>query len=126
VEYRSVMDLPAEFYLQTVKVVFQDHALPKGEMVHRCHPVKTEKITDTAILCIEGELDDISGMGQTKAALDITPNLADEKKMYLLQKGVGHYGVFNGGKWRRTIAPKVKEFIRTYDRELNAVRDAAD
>jgi len=125
-EYRSVMDLPAEFYLQTVKVVFQDHALPKGEMVHRWHPVKTEKITDTAILCIEGELDDISGIGQTKAALDITPNLADEKKMYHLQKGVGHYGVFNGGKWRREIAPKVKEFIRTHDRELNAVRDAAD
>jgi poly(3-hydroxybutyrate) depolymerase len=125
-EYRSVMDLPAEFYLQTVKVVFQDHALPKGDMVHRWHPVKTEKITDTAILCIEGELDDISGIGQTKAALDITPNLADEKKMYHLQKGVGHYGVFNGGKWRREIAPKVKEFIRTHDRELNAVRDAAD
>ncbi|MBT5495465.1 MAG: polyhydroxyalkanoate depolymerase, partial [Alphaproteobacteria bacterium] len=103
-----------------------DHALPKGEMVHRWHPVKTEKITDTAILCIEGELDDISGIGQTKAALDITPNLADEKKMYHLQKGVGHYGVFNGGKWRREIAPKVKEFIRTHDRELNAVRDAAD
>ena len=125
-EYRSVMDLPAEFYLQTVKVVFQDHALPKGEMVHRWHPVKTEKTTDTAILCIEGELDDISGIGQTKAAFDITPNLVDEKKMYHLQKGVGHYGVFNGGKWRREIAPKVKAFIRTHDRELNAGRDAAD
>lgn len=125
-EFCSVMDLPAEFYLQTVKVVFQEHSLPKGEMMHRCHPVKTDKITDTAILCVEGELDDISGVGQTKAALDITPNLADEKKMYLLQKGVGHYGVFNGGKWRSEIAPKVKAFIRAHDRELNAVCDVAD
>jgi poly(3-hydroxybutyrate) depolymerase len=125
-EYRSVMDLPAEFYLQTVKTVFQDHLLPKGEMVHRWHPVLTEKITETALMCIEGELDDISGIGQTKAALEITPNLPDSKKEYLLQEGVGHYGVFNGGKWRREIAPRVKQFIRTHDQELSATRFAAD
>ena len=125
-EYRAVMDLPAEFYLQTVKVVFQDHALPKGEMVHRWHPILTENITDTALLCIEGELDDISGIGQTKAALDITPKLPDGMKEYHLQKGVGHYGVFNGGKWRREIAPKVKDFIRKHDRDLDAAREAAD
>jgi len=125
-EYRSVMDLPAEFYLQTVKTVFQDHLLPKGEMVHRWHPVLTEKITETALMCIEGELDDISGIGQTKAALEVTPNLPESKKEYLLQKGVGHYGVFNGGKWRREIAPRVKQFIRTHDHELSATRLAAD
>lgn len=125
-EYRAVMDLPAEFYLQTVKVVFQDHALPKGEMVHRWYPVETDKITKTALLCIEGELDDISGIGQTRAALDITPNLPDAMKAYHLQKGVGHYGVFNGGKWRREIAPKVKAFIREHDHALNAAREAAD
>ena len=125
-EYRAVMDLPAEFYLQTVKTVFQDHALPKGEMVHRQHPVNTAKITETALFCIEGELDDISGIGQTKVALDITPNLPDSMKAYHLQKGVGHYGVFSGGKWRREIAPKIKAFIREHDRELGAAREAAD
>ena len=125
-EYRAVMDLPAEFYLQTVKVVFQDHALPKGKMVHRWHPVMTENITDTALFCIEGELDDISGIGQTKAALDITPKLSDGKKEYHLQKGVGHYGVFNGGKWRREIAPKVKDFIRKHDPGRDAAREVAD
>src|SRR3546814_19922907 len=85
------MDLPAEFYLQTVKTVFQDHALPKGEMVARWNPVLPEKITRTALLAIEGELDDISGIGQTKAALELTPNLPDDMKHYHLQKGVGHY-----------------------------------
>ena len=116
-EYQAVMDLPAEFYLDTLKVVFQDHALPKGEMVARWHPVLPEKITRTAILCIEGELDDISGVGQTKAALEITTNLPDYLKRYHLQKGVGHYGVFNGRKWRTEIAPVIKEFIREHDHE---------
>ena len=125
-EYRAVMDLPAEFYLQTVKTVFQDHALPKGEMVHRQHPVNTDKITETALFCIEGELDDISGIGQTRVALDITPNLPGSMKAYHLQKGVGHYGVFSGGKWRHEIAPKVKAFIREHDRDLGAAREAAD
>ena len=79
------------------------------------HPVLPEQITRTALLCIEGELDDISGVGQTKAALEITPNLPDEMKQYHLQKGVGHYGVFNGGKWRTQIAPRIKRFIRDHD-----------
>ncbi len=116
-EYQAVMDLPAEFYLDTLKVVFQDHALPKGEMVARWHPVLPEKITRTAILCVEGELDDISGVGQTKAALEITTNLPDYLKRYHLQKGVGHYGVFNGRKWRTDIAPVIKGFIREHDHE---------
>ncbi|MGF1610514.1 MAG: polyhydroxyalkanoate depolymerase [Kiloniellales bacterium] len=117
-EYRAVMDLPAEFYLQTVQTVFQEHSLPKGEMVARWHPVLPDRITRTAILCIEGELDDISGVGQTKAALEITPNLPDGMKEYYLQKDVGHYGVFNGGKWRCQIAPRIKRFIREHDLEL--------
>lgn len=111
-EYRAVMDLSAEYYLQTVKTVFQDHALPKGEMTARWHPVLPERISRTAILCVEGELDDISGVGQTKAALEITPNLRDDMKHYHLQKGVGHYGLFNGSKWRSDIAPLIKRFIR--------------
>jgi len=117
-EYLAVMDLPAEFYLQTVKTVFQDHALPKNEMVARWHPVLPDRITQTAILCVEGELDDISGVGQTKAALDITPNLDNAYKAYHLENGVGHYGVFNGGRWRRTIAPRIKQFIREFDLEV--------
>ncbi len=114
-EYRAVIDLPAEFYLQTVQTVFQDHELPRGKMIARWHPVLPELITRTALLCIEGELDDISGIGQTKAALEITPNLPDDMKAYHLAKGVGHYGLFNGGKWRRQIAPQIKQFIRAHD-----------
>jgi len=123
-EYRSVMDMPAEFYLQTVKTVFQDHALPDGKMVARWHPVLPEQITRTALLCIEGELDDISGIGQTKAALEITPNLPDSMKEYHLQTGVGHYGVFNGRRWREQIAPRIKRFIRSHDHELATGKDA--
>ncbi len=113
-EYLAVMDLPAEYFLQTLEVVFQEHALPKGEMMFRWQNVDPGKITETAILCVEGELDDISGVGQTKAALDITPSLPDAKKKYHLEKGVGHYGVFNGRKWRENIAPTVKDFMRTH------------
>ncbi|MEQ9560143.1 MAG: polyhydroxyalkanoate depolymerase [Rhodospirillales bacterium] len=113
-EYLAVMDLPAEYFLQTLEVVFQEHALPKGEMMFRWQNVDPGKITETAILCVEGELDDISGVGQTKAALDITPNLDKSKKKYHLEKGVGHYGVFNGRKWRENIAPTVKAFMREH------------
>lgn len=119
-EYRSVMDLPAEFYLQTVQVVFQDHELPRGKMIARWHPVLPEYINRTALLCIEGELDDISGVGQTKAALEITPNLPDAMKQYYLQEDAGHYGVFNGRKWREQIAPRIKAFIRDHDHEIGA------
>lgn len=123
-EYRSVMDMPAEFYLQTVKTVFQEHALPDGRMEARWHPVLPDFITRTALMCIEGELDDISGVGQTKAALEITPNLPDSMKEYYLQRGVGHYGVFNGRRWREQIAPRIKAFIRRHDHELATGKDA--
>lgn len=117
-EYLAVMDLPEEFYLQTIKVVFKDHDLPRGEMIHRWHPVKPETITRTAILCVEGELDDISGVGQTRATLDLATNLPEDMKKYHLQKNVGHYGIFNGGRWRREIAPVVKSFIREHDHRV--------
>ena len=119
-EYLAVLDLPAEFYLSTLQIVFQDCLLPRGELVARWHPVRPDAIDRTAILCIEGELDDISGAGQTRAALDITPNLPDDMKHYHLQKGAGHYGVFNGSKWRNTIAPTIERFIRDHDHRLNA------
>ncbi len=114
-EYRSVCDMTAEFYLQTVKTVFQDHALPKGEMMHRDTRVDPAAITKTAILAIEGENDDISGLGQTKAALDVATNLADDHKRYFMAPDVGHYGIFNGSKWRNTIAPVVEEWIAAHN-----------
>jgi poly(3-hydroxybutyrate) depolymerase len=110
-EYRSVCDMTAEFYLQTVDVVFQRHLLPDGKMEHRGRRVDPSAIRDTALLAIEGERDDISGIGQTKAALDIATKLPKAKKEYLLAKDVGHYGIFNGRKWRDKIAPVVEEFI---------------
>ena len=110
-EYRSVCDMTAEFYLQTVDRVFQRHLLPQGMMEHRGRLVSPQAIHDTALLAIEGERDDISGIGQTKAALDISTKLPRTKKHYLLAKDVGHYGIFNGRKWREQIAPVVEKFI---------------
>ena len=110
-EYRAVCDMTAEFYLQTVDVVFQRHLLPKGQLKHRGKLVDPSAIRDTALLAIEGERDDISGIGQTKAALGLASKLPKAKKHYLLAKDVGHYGIFNGRKWREKIAPVVEVFI---------------
>jgi poly(3-hydroxybutyrate) depolymerase len=110
-EYLAVMDLTAEYYLQTVDQVFVRHALPKGEMTHRGQPVDLMAIRRCAIMAVEGENDDISGLGQTRAALDLTPNLAPDRKLYHLQTGVGHYGVFNGSRFRAEIAPRIADFI---------------
>jgi poly(3-hydroxybutyrate) depolymerase len=111
-EYRSVCDMTAEFYLQTVDVVFQRHLLPKGQLKHRGRLVDPAAIRDTALLAIEGERDDISGIGQTKAALDIATRLPKAKKEYFLAPDVGHYGIFNGRKWREKIAPVVEKFVK--------------
>src|ERR1044072_4020847 len=104
--------MTAEFYLQTVDVVLQRHLLPQGEMEHRGRLVDPTAIRDTALLAIEGERDGISGIGQTKAALDISSKLPKAKKQYLLAEDVGHYGIFNGRKWRERIAPVVERFIK--------------
>ena len=114
-EYRSVCDMAAEFYLQTVDVVFQRHLLPKGELEHRNRLVDPAAIRDTALLAIEGERDDISGIGQTKAALAIATKVPKAKKQYYMAREVGHYGIFNGGKWREKIAPVVEKFIHAHD-----------
>ncbi len=111
-EYLAVMDLTAEYYLQTVQVVFQEHRLPRGVWSSRGRPIQPELITKPALLTIEGELDDISGLGQTKAAHDLTPGIAPAKHVHYEQKGVGHYGIFNGRKWREQIMPRVHDFIR--------------
>jgi poly(3-hydroxybutyrate) depolymerase len=114
-EYRAVCDMTAEFYLQTVDVVFQRHLLPKGELMHRGRRVDPGAIRDIALLAIEGERDDISGVGQTKAALKISRSLPAAKKQYHLAEGVGHYGIFNGSKWRERIAPVVEDWIARHD-----------
>ncbi len=112
-EYLAVMDLPAEFYLQTVKTVFQDHALPDGEMMHRGEPVDCSAMEQTALMTVEGECDDICGLGQTEAAHDLCTNIPVDEKYHYVQPGVGHYGVFNGTRWRTEIQPRIREFIRT-------------
>jgi poly(3-hydroxybutyrate) depolymerase len=114
-EYRSVCDMTAEFYLQTIQEVFKKHSLPQGEFLHRGARVDPASIRDIALLAVEGENDDISGIGQTKAALDIATGLADEFKHYHLAADVGHYGIFNGSKWRGRIAPVVEDWIRRHD-----------
>ena len=110
-EYLSVCDMTAEFYLQTIEHVFQKHSLPKGEFVHRGKPIDPDAIRDTALLAIEGERDDISGIGQTRAALDLAEHLPAKRKKYHLAEDVGHYGIFNGSKWRTRIALVVEEWI---------------
>ena len=114
-EYRSVCDMTAEFYLQTVREVFQEHSLPRGMFEHRGKRIDPGAITDVAVLAIEGERDDISGVGQTKAALTISTSLPESHKKYYLAEGVGHYGIFNGSKWRKRIAPVVEEWIATHN-----------
>lgn len=114
-EYLSVMDLTEEFYLDTIDKVFQDYALPKGELTHRGHLVKPAAITDIGLMTVEGELDDISGIGQTQAAHDLCVNIPAEMKLDHIQPGVGHYGVFNGRRFREEIFPKVADFIRAVD-----------
>ncbi len=116
-EYLAVMDLSAEFYLQTVDTVFIRHALPKGEMKHRGTPVDTSAIRNVALFTVEGENDDISGLGQTKAAQDLCVNIPADRKAHYMQPAVGHYGVFNGSRFRSEIVPRIVDFITSYGRQ---------
>ncbi len=110
-EYLAVMDLCAEFYLQTVDTVFVRHALPKGEMTHRGVRIDPAQIRRVALMTIEGENDDISGVGQTEAAHRLCVNIPAERKAHWLQPQVGHYGVFNGSRFRAEIVPRISDFI---------------
>ncbi len=123
-EYLAVMDLTAEYYLQTLESVFISHLLPRGLMQHRGRPVDLREIRHCALMAIEGENDDITGRGQTFAALDLTPNLPAWRKEAYLQPVVGHYGVFNGSRFRREIAPRIKVFMGRHmtDRPPNLQR----
>ena len=109
-EYLAVMDLTAEFYLQTVERVFIRHELPLGLLRHRNETIDLKAIRRTALLAVEGEKDDISGVGQTEAALNLCANIPPARKQHHLQMGVGHYGVFNGSRFRDHIAPRIREF----------------
>jgi poly(3-hydroxybutyrate) depolymerase len=111
-EYLAVMDLPAEYYLQTVETVFVRHSLPKGEMTHRGERVDPSVIRRVALMTVEGEHDDISGLGQTEAAHRLCSNIPADRKQHYLALGVGHYGVFNGSRFRADIAPRIADFIR--------------
>ena len=111
-EYNAVMDLPAEYYLDTIKVVFQEHRLPNGTWKVHGKPVRPQDIRTVALFTIEGELDDISGSGQTQAAHDLCANIPKSKQKHLTAEGAGHYGIFSGRRWREQIAPQIGQFIR--------------
>ena len=113
-EYRAVMDLPAAYYLQTIEKVFQEHHLPRGLFAHRGHKVDPSAIEHTALQTIEGERDDISGLGQTRATHKLAHRLAEGKREHIEQAGVGHYGLFNGRRFREQVAPRIKAFITAH------------
>jgi poly(3-hydroxybutyrate) depolymerase len=110
-EYFSVADLPAEFYLETVRRVFQEYHLPRGIFQYRGRTVNPAAIRRTALLTVEGERDDICSVGQTLAAHDLTPQIKPYRKKHYVQPGVGHYGVFSGTRWQNQIYPIVRNFI---------------
>ena len=110
-EYLAVMDLDAEFYLQTVEKVFVEHALPKGTFMHRSERVDLAKIRRCALMTVEGERDDISGVGQTYAAQTLCTGIPEKRRKHHLQKSVGHYGVFNGSRFRSEIVPEMRKFM---------------
>ncbi len=113
-EYNAVLDMPAEYYLDTIKTVFQEHALPLGTWDVAGERVRPQDIRSTALFTIEGELDDISGLGQTRAAHDLCTQIPAASKRHLTVEGAGHYGIFSGRRWRNVVYPQVREFIRTH------------
>ncbi len=123
-EFLAVMDLTGEYYLQTIETVFLEHRLPKGEMHHRGTPVDPSKVHRVALMTVEGEKDDISGIGQTKAAQTLCKNLPEGMREHHLQPDVGHYGVFNGSRFRGEILPKIRGFIRAHQRPRSVFKRA--
>lgn len=114
-EYNAVLDMPAEYYLDTIKTVFQDFALVHGTWQVKGQPVRPQDITSAALLTIEGELDDISGAGQTRAAHDLCAGIPKARQFHYDVQGAGHYGIFSGRRWREKVCPEVKAFIARYD-----------
>jgi len=114
-EYLAVMDLTAEFYLQTVDAVFVRHLLPRGLLTHRGRRIDLAAIRRPALMTVEGEKDDITGSGQCRAALDLCSGIAEQKKLHFECPKVGHYGIFNGSRFRAQIAPRLSKFMRAHD-----------
>jgi poly(3-hydroxybutyrate) depolymerase len=115
-EYNAVLDMPAEYYLDTIKTVFQDFALVNGTWRVRGELVRPQDIKTTALLTIEGELDDISGAGQTRAAHDLCTGIPKKEQPHYVVEGAGHYGIFSGRRWREKVYPVVRDFIARHDR----------
>jgi poly(3-hydroxybutyrate) depolymerase len=113
-EYNAVMDMPAEFYLETIKTVFQDFDLARGTWTIEGKPVRPQDIKNVALFTIEGELDDISGSGQTEAAQSLCSGIAKANKQHFTVPKAGHYGIFSGRRWREVVCPKIGEFIRSH------------
>ncbi len=113
-EYNAVLDMPAEYYLETIKTVFQEFRLPLGIWEVKGKLVRPQDIKNVALFTIEGELDDISGTGQTQAAHELCASIPKSKKQHFTALKCGHYGIFSGRRWRETIAPKITEFIKTH------------
>ncbi len=111
-EYNAVLDMPAEFYLETIKIVFQDFDLPKGTWEIEGKTVRPQDIKSVALFTIEGELDDISGSGQTQAAQELCSSIPKSRKQHFTAPKCGHYGIFSGRRWREVICPKIGEFIK--------------
>ena len=113
-EYMAVLDMDADFYMETMDRVFLDQHLPKGQMTYQDQTISCSDITDVAILTLEGEKDDMISLGQTEAALHLCDNLPGKLKKHYVQKGVGHYGIFNGKRYRRGVAPRIKNWIKKH------------
>jgi poly(3-hydroxybutyrate) depolymerase len=113
-EYNAVLDMPAEYYLDTIKTVFQEHRLPKGTWEVGGQLVRPQDIKTVALFTVEGELDDISGLGQTRAAHDLCSGIPQHMHLEFVAPKCGHYGIFSGRRWRELICPKIGEFIRAH------------
>jgi poly(3-hydroxybutyrate) depolymerase len=130
-EYNAVLDMPADYYLETIKTVFQDFALVNGTWEVKGEFVRPQDITTSALLTVEGELDDISGAGQTRAAHDLCTGIPKERQFHYDVEGAGHYGIFSGRRWREKVYPQVRDFIARFDAEAGgparpaALTDAA-
>ncbi|MDP3401056.1 MAG: polyhydroxyalkanoate depolymerase, partial [Brevundimonas sp.] len=124
-EYLSVLDLTEEFYLQTIDIVFQNHLLARNELEHRGRKVDLTRITDIGLMTVEGEKDDISGVGQTQAAHGLCPNVPEDRRELYVHPEVGHYGVFNGRRFRDDIYPRVRDFIARNEAAGDVSRRAA-
>ncbi|BEI34988.1 MULTISPECIES: polyhydroxyalkanoate depolymerase [unclassified Polynucleobacter] len=123
-EYNAVLDMDAHYYLDTIRTVFKDYALPNGTWMVRNELVKPQDIQESALLTIEGEMDDISGSGQTRAAHKLCKGIEESRKEHYEVSGAGHYGIFSGSRWRNKVYPRIQQFIRAHHSSNPSNQDA--